>query len=365
MPLAVTSYENVNILSDDQALLNLAWTLDEREFLSVNLNAIISSELEAEIRDDLDYVNRYFVKDPYGEDVLGRSVATFFSRVGWSCCVTYGAGVISLLHGLARLANGHPVYVVGETYPDFPHWVEQAEGTCVSSHAASVEAHIEHLSAVGASLAFLERPSLSRDEFSDLTEVEIFCEGALRQNAVVIIDESNANYYPPHFSAANLVDDLKNLIVIRGFSKAYGLGGLRLAYCVVSNALKERVRSAIPPLLASSLSIRIGRKILELGDVALPLRMRIREKKKEMTNLIEAAQIDGVFAASEYLPYVLLKGSPESIRSQVEGNGILGKWHSVWSGVSPGVRHVYRLSVPLRDGRMNLFQQKLKAANKV
>jgi histidinol-phosphate/aromatic aminotransferase/cobyric acid decarboxylase-like protein len=363
MPLAISSYIDVTSLGDDEGLLNLSWTLDEREFLSVDLKSVISLELEAEIRSDLEYINRYSVKDPYGEDTLRHAVSAFFSKTAWACCLTCGAGVISLLHSFAKMTDGRPAYIIGDTYPDFPFWVERSGSSCIS-HTADlrVEDHAMTAISAGASVIFLERPSLVGNKLSDLHEIEALCQALASHNAVVIIDESNANYYPPWFSACNLAHRTQNLIVIRGFSKAYGMGGLRLAYCVASNALRGQVRGVIPPLLASSLSLRIGKRILELGNIAITLRERIREQKEEMKRLLEAARLGEILPSSEHLPYLFLKNTPEYIRSRIETNGIRGKLHPVWSGSIQCLQYFYRLSAPLNAERVAALHRKINAA---
>jgi histidinol-phosphate/aromatic aminotransferase/cobyric acid decarboxylase-like protein len=359
MDLAIDSYANVNTLSDDEGVLNLAWTLDERHFLSADVCSVISHELEDEVRSGLEYVNRYFVKDPYGEKALGPAVAKFFSKAEWSCGVTCGAGVMSLLHSLARLTDGKPTYIIGNTCPDFPFWAAPSRKTGFSNANPSVEERISDIGA--ASVFFLERPSFLGDRFTDLSEVKVLCEQAEQRGAVVIIDEANANYYPPAFSAVNMVSEVENLIVLRGFSKAYQLGGLRLSYCVASKILMERVRLVTPPLLASSLSLRIGRRVLELGDIAAGLRRRITENKEEMKRSLEAAWPGEVLASSQYLPYIFLKDKAENLRTCLENHGLRGKFHPFWSGSSRDVYYLYRLSAPLTAERMHLLRQKLRA----
>jgi histidinol-phosphate/aromatic aminotransferase/cobyric acid decarboxylase-like protein len=360
MPLAISSYQTVTRLSDDRETLILAWTLDERDCLSVDLNSVIRLALDNEIRSGLDYINRYSVKDPYGEDYLGPAVAGFFSKTDGAYCVTCGAGVISLLHSLASLAQASCALVIGNTYPDFPYWIERFSGRCIA-HPAS-DAEWKDLAFDAAAFVFLERPSLIGDRFSDLAEVSELCRRAGSSGAMVIIDESNANYYSPAFSAVNLVNKVNNLIVLRGFSKAYGLGGLRLSYGVASNALRDRLRSAIPPLLASSLSLYIGRKVLELGDIAQMLRQRIREAKAETRSLFECAEFHEVLQSSENLPYLFIKNSECYVRTHFEDNGIVGKIHAVWSGSRREIDYVYRLSVPLRSERMDLLRQRIARA---
>jgi histidinol-phosphate/aromatic aminotransferase/cobyric acid decarboxylase-like protein len=361
MPLAISSYDRLETLADAQGLLNLAWTLDESELLAVDLKSLVSLALETELRDGLPYIQSYLVKDPYGEQLLGPAVATFFAQTGWSCGVTCGAGVISLLHALARLTGGKPAYIVGDVYPDFPCWVERSHGRCAATPELGVAEHARRAAALGAALVFLERPSLMGDRCAELADVQLLCAGAEPGGALVVIDESNANYYPANFSAVNLVARLPNLAVLRGFSKAYGMGGLRLAYCVTSRAWTERVRALVPPLLAASFSLKVGKAVLEEGDVAAPLRARIKEQKEETRRILAAAGLGEPLSSSEYLPYVFLRNSPEHIRSRLESRGVLGKFQAVWSEATSDVSYLYRLSAPLRRERMALLRQQLGA----
>src|SRR4051812_27654523 len=101
MVLAIDSYANVSTLVDGTELLNLAWTLDERSLLSVDVPALISAELAAEISAGLRHVNSYPVQDPYAEGALADAVAAFFGLAGGPPRTPCGAGVGPLLHGLA------------------------------------------------------------------------------------------------------------------------------------------------------------------------------------------------------------------------------------------------------------------------
>jgi histidinol-phosphate/aromatic aminotransferase/cobyric acid decarboxylase-like protein len=340
---AFRSYQTIDPAAPEGDTLNLAWTRDERACLAVDLASLLADELRDEIDRELPYLGRYLVRDPYGEDTLGPAVAAAFELPAWRGHVTCGAGVVSLLHGLARLSTA--VRIVGDTYPDFPYWVMHSGGTCAASRSAA--------------LWFLERPSLTGDAFADVTELGALCEDAARHGAVVVIDESNANYYAPSWSAAGLALARDNVVVARGFSKAYGLGGLRLAYCVASPALTERVRAVVPPLLASSLSLRLGARVLALGDITAPLRTRIATHKREASELIERAGVAGLVPSSEHLPYVLSRSGREHLDTHLEARGIFGKHHPRWSADSDAVAHIYRLSVPLADARLARLRQLL------
>ncbi len=280
MPLAISSYLAADSLADSKDELNLSWTSDERGCLGIDLPALVGAELDAEIRGGLEYVHSYLVTDPYAEQALGPAVASYFSLTS-APRVTCGAGVGSLLHGLARLAAGQRVGILGHVYPDFPFWVARSGGQCRSWHP-------DHDSDAPG-IIFMERPQLVGGQ-SKLPALRHLGQEAMTRGALVLVDESNANYWPPSFSAVNLLAELPNLVVVRGLSKAYGLGGLRLSYCATSGGqATELVRSAVPPLLASSLSLRIGRRVLLAGDITAALRARIATAKDQTLALFRRA----------------------------------------------------------------------------
>lgn len=362
MALAISSYDTLPTLADAEGLLNLAWTLDERGYLSVKLAEVLRRELVDEARDGQPFLNSYFVQDPYGEDVLRAAVTAFFSPAAWRCSITCGAGVNSLLHALAGLAEGRPAYVIGDAYPDFPYWVEQSGVQCLSRHGLREGgSHVENVRAAGASVVLVERPALTGDQI-DLEQLRELCDGVAPWGAAVIVDESYANYYPPSFSAVNIVSDVQNLAVLRGLSKAYWLGGLRLGYCVASEALSGRVRAAVPPMLASSLSLRFGRAVLELGDITQPLRERVPTAAAEMGALLRTAGLTEVTAACEFVPYVFCNGNDFDVQQRLKGRGILGKSQPFWSESARSITYKYRLSVPLSPERMGLLRSKLDGA---
>ncbi|WP_447007555.1 aminotransferase class I/II-fold pyridoxal phosphate-dependent enzyme [Saccharothrix isguenensis] len=354
MPLAIGSYAGLGTLADDADVLNLAWTQDERDLLDVDLAAVVSGELADEVASGLPHVNSYLVRDPYGEAALGHAVAGYFGRDRWSASTTVGAGVGPLLHCLSALASRGPVHVVSDVYPDFPFWVDKAGGRCVFADgwdaADPVTPHVRAAADSGAAVLFLERPGITGDDFADLDRVVALCEGAAELGAVVLVDESNANYHPPAYSAVNVVEAVRNLVVVRGLSKAYGLGGLRLGYCVASPASTESVRTVVAPLHPSSLSLRIGRRVLELGDVTGRLRDLVVARKPEAHAVLASAGVEPDLEAAPFLPYLLYR-DPRGALERLAALGIQGKAHPAWSARHGELRHVGRISVPLADAR--------------
>lgn len=355
MTLAIDSYRRLGALHDGGGVLNLAWTSDEREFLGCDLTALVTACLEREVADGLPWTGRYGVQDPYGAGVVGPAVERFFGVAGLAADVSCGAGVNALLHGLASAWTGGTVALAAGIYPDFPHWLERlgVRAAVLPADGAAVP-WLERQGPV--SLVYIERPAFAGTAWDGLEAVRGLCACAARLGAVVLADESNANYCPPSYSAVALTREVANLAVLRGFSKAYGLGGIRVGFCVSSPALTTAVRAALPSLQAGSLSLLIARTVLEAGDLTAPLRRRIAAMKARALDRLTAAGV-GAASLSPVLPYVVL---PDAVTLLWENPrvGIITKRHPRWMGTG-GAGWVQRCSVPLDAGRMAAFEDHL------
>lgn len=354
MPLAIDSYHEVTALADSAEVLNLSWTLDEREFLSVDVHTLVTGCLAQEIDTQLQWTAQYMVKDPYGALALGPAVESFFGTSGLAPHVTCAAGVNALLHALAGgWAGGTALLPVG-VYPDFPHWLRRV-GTPIVALPRDVDLPQWQaaLCSGGVAVVFIERPAFMGAPCDGLEHLRALCCAAEGAGAAVLIDESNANYLSLSDSAAPLTREIPNLAVLRGFSKAYGLGGIRVGFCVSSAALTPRIRAAVPPLQASSLSLLVARALLEAGDIAAPLRQRIAAMKRHAAALLDAAGL-ATLPCAQSLPYMLLADA-----AALERDGtVAAKRHPLWAGAGKP-EYVHRCSVPLRPQRMTLFQNRL------
>jgi len=277
----------------------------------------------------------------------------FFPDLRGEFGITCGAGVNSLLHALAQIAARNNAYIIGKVYPDFPHWVEQWKGKCESQASEQIREHVSHIRASGSGIVLMDRPVLIGNDISFAELVEL-CRQVSIAGTIVVVDESNANYCPPAFSAVNILGEVDNLAVLRGLSKAYSMGGLRVGYCISSPQVTGRIRAVVPPMLVSAMSLKISRAILQLGDIAAHLRQRIPSVKNEMESLFEAAHICGKISSSAFLPYIFLDSRCSDMALQLESRGIIGKLQPLWLGLN-----LYRLSVPLTTERMQLLKQKL------
>ena len=136
----------------------------------------------------------------------------------------------------------------------------------------------------------------------ELDEVEALIE---EFPGIVLVDEAYGEY--ADYSVVPLIGKYENLVVLRTFSKAFGLAGLRLGYAVSNVALANAVNKVPAPYAINIVSLTMGRKLLENVGV---IRESVAALKAERGKLINALnKIKGVEAFDSRANFVLFNTS--------------------------------------------------------
>lgn len=111
--------------------------------------------------------------------------------------------------------------------------------------------------------------TISRNELRELLEI-IKCP--------VVIDEAYAEF--TNESMASDIFRFKQLIILRTFSKALGLAGLRVGYGIGSNAIIEAINICKAPYNLSGFSVMMAELVLENLDYYLELVNELQKNKE-------------------------------------------------------------------------------------
>ncbi|MBH1931426.1 aminotransferase class I/II-fold pyridoxal phosphate-dependent enzyme [Serratia rubidaea] len=345
LQLGINSYGS-DFSGDDGEGLMLAWTSDEQSQLDIDLHGLLTATLATEVSKGATLLRRYAVDDPYGAGVMRPALRVLFNTDFQPEQIVCAAGVVGLLHGLANLTKGGLCHA-NDVYRDLPAW-SRNRGFSVSS----IPGIKDCLKQDWQMLLFENPPFFNSAEMTDdlLTEI---CTLAEKRGGFVVVDESNANYLAPDKSLIKKVNKIRNLVILRGFSKGYGLGSLRLGVAVCSHNIVAKIRSAIAPLAVSPLSLELGAAVWSKGDIMTRLRERIATEKDVMKQLMDRAGAGRRMDEHPQLPYLLLSADDTSIIRRTENAGIRGKFHFT-AGIGQENRY-YRLSVPLHPERAFRF----------
>jgi histidinol-phosphate aminotransferase len=105
----------------------------------------------------------------------------------------------------------------------------------------------------------------------------------------------------------SLIKKYENLVVLRTFSKAFSLAGMRLGYAVANPTLAKALDRTPAPYPVNVVSMSMGRKMLE--NISL-MRESVNALKQERVKLISSLkEIEGVEAFDSKANFVLFNTS--------------------------------------------------------
>jgi histidinol-phosphate aminotransferase len=124
-------------------------------------------------------------------------------------------------------------------------------------------------------------------------------------DTVVLLDEAYVEFLPPanRIDAAALVERYPNVVVIRTFSKAYGLAGLRIGYGFCAPVLARRLWAMQPPF---GIGITGLVAVAASYDAENQLRQRIRMISAERRYLRMRLRAMGVYSTDSHANFVYL-----------------------------------------------------------
>src|SRR5207244_3366869 len=119
--------------------------------------------------------------------------------------------------------------------------------------------------------------------------------GSLPEHVHLLVDEAYVHFQDvePRDSVLRLVEAFPRLLVIRTFSKIYGLSGLRAGYAVGSRASTSLLATIAPALGVNVLTQAGIRKVLEIGDPEVERRRSmVVEQRRRVLDALHDLPVD-------------------------------------------------------------------------
>ena len=211
--------------------------------------------------------------------------------------IIVGAGSVALLAQLitAAAAFGDEVVFAWRSFEAYPGLVTVAGATGVRVPLTDDARH--DLPAMAAAVTERTRAVIvctpnnptgtvvTADEFAQFMQ-------SVPDNLLVILDEAYAEFIddPTAVDGAHLVRRYPNLVILRTFSKAYGLAGLRVGYAVGPVGVLNAARSTAIPL---SVTEAAQRAVLAAMQVEPELLARVRELARRRDTVQTALRAQG------------------------------------------------------------------------
>lgn len=157
--------------------------------------------------------------------------------------------------------------------------------------------------------------------------------------ALFIVDEAFIEFTLSIASVAKLMNDHRNLLVLRSLTKAYAIPGLRLGYIVGNKAIISQLRNTKAPWTVNSLAIEAGKFLFNhYEDVQIPLNKLLNERDILIEKLQENHFLKVYSTHTHFfLAETICRSAAELKMYLIERHGILIRDASNFRGL--GARH--------------------------
>lgn len=174
-------------------------------------------------------------------------------------------------------------------------------------------------------------------------------------HALVLLDGAYAEFADEDLTSAALT--LPNVAIVRTFSKARGLAGLRVGYAVVPEKVADWMRAVGAPFANAATSLVIAENDLVTGDARLAA--TVAQVKLERVRLQKLLTELGAEALPSQANFVLAKVSdPTALRDSLFARGIAIR---SFAG-KPGMENFVRISCPAKAADMDYLETALREA---
>ena len=164
---------------------------------------------------------------------------------------------------------------------------------------------------------FLCQPNNPTGQLAEPALVEALLRRCEAVGAVLAVDECFLDFLPEGegLSAKHLLKNSKKLIILKAFTKLYGMAGVRLGYCLCSDTeLLARMRAAGQPWAVSSLAQAAGIAALDETEYVAKVRALIEAQRPVLADGLRALGLRVIEGRANYLLFRAPEALGEALR---------------------------------------------------
>ena len=219
-----------------------------------------------------------------------------------------GNGAADLIFRLAWAAKPRTALVTAPTFAEYAAALEGA-GCVVRRHFLQAEVDFAVTDSILSSITpevdmvFLCQPNNPTGQLTPLPLVERILRRCEACGALLVVDECFLDFLPDcNALTAKALLDSKNLLILKAFTKLYGMAGVRLGYCLCANtALLEAMQAAGQPWAVSSLAQAAGLAALDETAYVAQVRELIAQQRPRLTAGLRALGLRVLDGRANYL----------------------------------------------------------------
>jgi len=170
---------------------------------------------------------------------------------------------------------------------------------------------------------------------------------------MLAVDEAYFEFYKK--TAQNLLEEFENIIIMRTFSKAFGLAGIRLGYLLAKPELTKEIQKAKLPFSVGVFQQIAGDIVMRnkefLEDVVAKI---IEQREVVFSQLNQIPGIKPIPSCTNFILFELKKKSAKDVFNTLYKHGVLLRYFE-----NPKLRNMLRVTIGTpRENR--LFLERLK-----
>ena len=209
-------------------------------------------------------------------------------------------------------------------------------------------------------IVYINNPNNPTGQFWDIRQVTEIIRLAEKKRVLVLIDEIYGDLALSEKSYARLVNEYKNLIVVRSFSKILGLQNLRVGYMIASSDIIEKYKNICNWDEINNIGAKQALRILKNIPAQSALQKKMVQTKKIMTALLLKKEYSVVPSSFEVpILFVKKKGIPD-LGEYFRKKNIKVEGSAVFQVLDKKFPKCYtRIRVPLSTNFINEIKAKL------
>lgn len=248
-----------------------------------------------------------------------------------------GNGAADLIFRLAWAAKPRTALVTAPTFAEYAAALESA-GCAVRRHFLQAEVDFAVTDSILSSITpevdmvFLCQPNNPTGQLASPALVEQLLHRCEVCGAVLVVDECFLDFLPEGdaLSAKRLLHS-PNLVILKAFTKLYGMAGVRLGYCICSDEARlARMQAAGQPWAVSGLAQAAGIAALDETDYVSRVRALIAAQRPLLANGLRALGLRVIEGRANYL----LFQAPETLGDALKRKGAVVRSCGNYPGLS-------------------------------
>lgn len=168
---------------------------------------------------------------------------------------------------------------------------------------------------------------------------------------LLLVDLAYAEFADEDLTGAALA--APNTVIVRTFSKAWGLAGLRVGYALGAPPWIDALRRAGNPYPVSGLSLELARRALAQPELAEAYVAEVRREREELNRILASAGMETAQSAGNFV--FVRTAEAEAIWRGLGERGIAVRWF----GEQPLLRDSLRITCPGDSAEFALLRESL------